>query len=251
MKDYYVYVYLDQTKKGAWFFNEIKFNYRPFYIGKGRGKRDKNHLLPNSLKAINYKNSIIKSILNKTGETPIHYRIYENLTNSEAIQLEIELIKHFGRKDNGTGFLANGTDGGDGANNFSMETLKKVGNPQKKVYQYSLNGELIKEWECISKIDIIKSTSNISTAIKRNGTVGGYIWSYELKDNVQPKIKYQMPNKYVNIKQIDKLTGEVIKIFESALEIEKELNLVNGSRNLIYKCLKGDVKTAFGYKWEC
>ncbi len=249
-KDYYVYVYLDQTKIGKWSFKNLEFEYQPFYVGKGRKKRDMMHLCQYSLKLHNFKNSIIKSIINKTGEQPIHYRVYENLTNLEAIELEIEFIKHFGRKDNKTGILANGTDGGDGANNFSEETLKKVGSPKKKVYQYSLDGYFIKEWDGISKIDVITTTANIASAIKRRGTVGGFIWSYEFKDKLQPQIKYQMPNKYIDIQQIDKKTNEVINTFETALQIEQELGLIKGSRNKIYDCLKGTYKTAYGYKWK-
>jgi hypothetical protein len=91
--------------------------------------------------------------------------------------------------------------------------------------------------------------SNISTAIKRNGTCGGFIWSYD-ENFVLPKIKYQMPIKYTNIKQIDKKTGELIKIFKDAGEIEQELNLISGSRNKIIDCINKKQKTAYGYKWE-
>lgn len=59
-----------------------------------------------------------------------------------------------------------------------------------------------------------------------------------------------MPIKYTNIKQINKESGELIKIFENATEIEKELNLKIGSRNRIIDCINKKVKTAYGYKWE-
>jgi hypothetical protein len=249
-KEYYVYIYLDQTKEGEWFFRDLVFKYQPFYVGKGVKNRDKSHLLPYNLKRKSFKNSIIKSIKNKIGEEPIHYRIYENLTNDEAINLEIEIIKHFGRRDILTGILSNGTDGGDGANNFSSDILKKTAAPTKKVYQYSLNGEFIKEWESIKSVDVVKTTNNISGAIKRNGTVGGFIWSYEFKDKLEPKIRYQMPIKFSDIQQIDKETNQVIKTFDTALQIEKELGLINGSRNKIYDCLRGKLKTAYGYKWK-
>lgn len=249
-KDYYVYIYLNQTKKGKWSFKDLQFDYQPFYIGKGRKKRDITHLCQYSLKTNNLKNSIIKSIVNKTGEQPIHHRLYENLSNSEAIELEIKLIKHFGRKDNKSGILANGTDGGDGANNFSDETLKKVGNPKKKVYQYDLNGVFIKEWDSLSSVDLTKHTGNLSTAIKRNGTFMGFIWSYTFKENIESIIRYQMPNKYTNIQQIDKKTNEVLNTFDNALQIENKLGLISGGRNRIYDAINGKLKTAYGYKWK-
>ncbi len=133
---------------------------------------------------------------------------------------------------------------------FINDEGKKVGSPKKKVYQYSLDGYFIKEWDGISKIDVITTTANIASAIKRHGTVGGFIWSYEFKDKLHPQIKYQMPNKYIDIQQIDKKTNEVINTFETALQIEQELGLIKGSRNKIYDCLKGTYKTAYGYKWK-
>ena len=53
----------------------------------------------------------------------------------------------------------------------------------------------------------------------------GFIWSYTFCDRLSPKIKYQMPIKYKNIKQIDILTNQVLKIFDNTLVIEKELGL--------------------------
>ena len=249
-KDYYVYVYLNQTKPGFWKYKNIEFKYQPFYIGKGRNKRESVHLCESMLKQHNHKNSIIKSIKNKINEEPIHYRIFENLTNDESIAIEIDLIKYFGRLDNKTGILSNATDGGDGANNFSKETLKKVGQPKKKIYQYNLDGSFVKEWESMGSIDLTKHTGNLSSAIKRNGSFMGFLWSHEYTEKMTPKIKYQMPNKYLNISQIDIKTGETIKIFNNALDIEKELKLRQGARNKIYECLKNKNKTAYGYKWQ-
>ena len=203
------------------------------------------------LKMKSVKNSTIKSIINENGEMPIHYRIYSGLTNTEAIKIEINFIKCFGRKDNGTGILSNSTDGGDGANNFSKETLKKVGGKKKKIYQYSLKGKFIKEWESLSSVGIeFENFQNISTAIKRNGSCFGYLWSYKKIDKIEPKKKYQMPIKYMKIKQINKKTDKIIHIFEDALEIETDLKLRKGARNKIYECLNNKLKTAYGYKWE-
>ena len=52
-KDYYVYVYFNQTKSGVWNYNEHTFTHQPFYVGKGRNKRD---IINNKLKtAYGYK----------------------------------------------------------------------------------------------------------------------------------------------------------------------------------------------------
>lgn len=249
--DYYVYVYLNQLKNGSWKYENHEFIYQPFYVGKGRNKRDIVHLCPFMLKQHNVKNSTIKSIMNQCGELPIHYRIYTGLTNSEAIRIEIDIIKTFGRKDNNTGILSNCTDGGDGANNFSIKTIINTKRNKRKIYQYSMNGTFVKEWESLTSIGVeFSNPSNISTAIKRNGSYCGYLWSYEKYDKVNPKIKYQMPIKYFNIKQIDIKSQKVISIFTTALDAERTLNLRVGARNKILECVKGKIKTYIGYDWK-
>lgn len=72
----------------------------------------------------------------------------------------------------------------------------------------------------------------------------------EKKENIKPRIKNQMVITIKNIEQINKKTNKTIKIFETALDIENELGLRKGARNKIYECLKGKLKTAYGYKWQ-
>lgn len=38
MEDFYVYVYLDPRKIGIFCYDDLKFGYEPFYIGKGKKK---------------------------------------------------------------------------------------------------------------------------------------------------------------------------------------------------------------------
>lgn len=87
----------------------------PYYIGKGTGNRCKeahNVVVP--------PDDRIKFI-----ET--------NLTDQEAILLEIDLIAKYGRKDLGTGILRNLTDGGEGPAGrvMSNETRKKISEAKK------------------------------------------------------------------------------------------------------------------------
>jgi len=95
MKKSYVYAYLRDDRT-------------PYYIGKGVGNRYKN---PHNV------------------TVPPADRIQfikENLTDREAIKLEIELIAKYGRKDLGTGILRNLTDGGEGMLNPSLSIRKKL-----------------------------------------------------------------------------------------------------------------------------
>ena len=96
----------------------------------------------------------------------------------------------------------------------------------------------------------IKGAQAIASAIKKSGTFAEHIWSFEKVDKMKPRIKNQMKVTYRDIKQIDKKTDEVIKVFEGALRIEEELNLKKGARNKIYECLSKKRKTAYGYKWK-
>ena len=69
-RDYYVYIYLNQLKEGIWVFKEHTFEQQPFYVGKGKKKREKSHLYPSNLKKKSYKNNTIKKVLKETGEEP-------------------------------------------------------------------------------------------------------------------------------------------------------------------------------------
>jgi len=252
-KDYYLYVYLNQTIKGEWLYEGISMNYQPFYIGKGTKKRDASHLTASSLSRKSMKNSTIKNIIKKTGENPIHIKLFENISEEEAICREKDFIKVFGRKDLKEGILTNCTNGGDGAHNLSESSRLAIGvKNKKKVYQYSLEGAFIKKWDYLGETKkIIDNPANISTSIKRGGSCGGFIWSYDfLGDNIVGKKKYQMPVKFTNIKQLDKDTGEFIKLFSTALEAETKLNLRKGARNKICECINNKLKTAYGYNWE-
>ena len=85
MNIYYVYQYLRE-------------NMTPYYIGKGSKGRA-------------YKS---RRVIPKPTDKNRIQIVAHKLSESEAFLLEIKLIKHYGRKDLGTGILRNMTDGGDG-----------------------------------------------------------------------------------------------------------------------------------------
>ena len=96
MSDFYVYA-LDRADK-----QEI------CYIGKGCGDRKDFHAKIGS----RHYNKILRSIFNKTEVTA--RILVDCLAEEAALSMERELIALYGRKNIGTGILANLTDGGDG-----------------------------------------------------------------------------------------------------------------------------------------
>jgi hypothetical protein len=138
MENFYTYIYLDPRKPGIYKYKEYKFNFEPFYVGKGSNNRCFIHLKCND-KSNLYKTNKIKAILSKSLQ-PI-------LIECQSIKLEIDLIKIIGRINLGTGPLTNLTDGGEGHSGMivSEETKRKIGkinsNPTKETITKLINAK--------------------------------------------------------------------------------------------------------------
>jgi len=93
--DYYVYAYLDPRKPGEYIYDDIKFDFEPFYIGKGTGNRlFQGFKDPNNT---NSKKSKINEIRNY-GLEPIAIKIYDNLSENISYELEKQAIIKIGRE---------------------------------------------------------------------------------------------------------------------------------------------------------
>lgn len=99
----------------------------PFYIGKGRGDRDKLRTRNNKI----FTRTLAK--IEKDGGRATVVRIHENLSEFQALSLEIAEIAKWGRRCDGTGVLANLTLGGEGMSGFvfSDEAKKKMSAAKK------------------------------------------------------------------------------------------------------------------------
>jgi hypothetical protein len=126
---HYVYIYLDPRKPGNYTYEKYNFEYEPFYVGKGKESRYKQHLKESLLKndGNRLKANKIKKIQRLGYEIPI-LKFKEDISEDESITLEIELIKTIGRIDKKTGPLTNLTDGGEGRSGHipSEETKEKL-----------------------------------------------------------------------------------------------------------------------------
>jgi hypothetical protein len=136
-KEYYVYVYLDSRKNGAYKYGDLEFQHEPFYVGAGQKGRSTAHMKPSALKidTNNIKVSIITEIMKQTKNKPYIIKLYTNLYKKEASILETKTIKSIGRLDMGNGPLTNLTDGDIGnlsKNSKDKIVLSKIGIPRSE-----------------------------------------------------------------------------------------------------------------------
>ena len=151
-----------------------------------------------------------------------HEILYTGLSEKDAKNIEISLIRQY----KSLGMSYNITDGGDGGRGLhnkrkklSKETKLKMSksrkgllagnkNPMygrhetnpaygkfgkehpasKKVYQYDLLGNFIKEWDCLSEVQRhlnILVTHITACCNGRQKTAGGYIWKREFDEKIK------------------------------------------------------------------
>lgn len=116
-KDYYCYIYLDPRYFGNYEYicpsgKVLKFRYRPFYVGKGRGRRAYYHIREAKAGKKNHK----CNILNKLAKLRLAPIIIQTAHYDEYLCLafEVDCIAGIGRYNQKLGPLANLTDGGKG-----------------------------------------------------------------------------------------------------------------------------------------
>ena len=126
---FYVYIYLDPRRPGSFIYKDFKFNFEPFYVGKGKHKQHLNHILEskNNFKNGNqFKLNKIRKIIKETGSNPIVIKLIEGLSEDESFKLESETINSIGRKDLNLGPLVNMTNGGDGISGYRFSEESKI-----------------------------------------------------------------------------------------------------------------------------
>ena len=123
------------------------------------------------------------------------------------------------------------------------KTLTNRKDMSKKVYQYDLEGNLIKEWDSTREAgrNNFNASAISACCLGKVKTHKGYIWSYKSIDNFDI-------NNYLSDKKIYQydLNGNLIKEW---------LNIKEASKNEYYyssilKCCKGKAKTHKGYIWS-
>ena len=121
MNNFYVYIYLDPRKPGNFVYGDFLFKFEPFYVGKGKGDRITEGLT--NKRENKFKLSKINKIKNSNLDV-ICLKLYENLTEFDAFNYEMKIIKTIGRKFE-HGPLCNIHKGGSGGDNIRNHPNKE------------------------------------------------------------------------------------------------------------------------------
>ena len=137
MNEYYVYALLDTRKPGPFKWGRYTFEYEPFYLGKGKGRRRYSHFCNVNKDNVpkSRKNRTIRKIELVTGAPPKSVIVQKDLTDRQALDLEIKLIKRIGRLNLKTGPLTNLTDGGEGVTGLKHSIEYKI-ERSRKTYEW-------------------------------------------------------------------------------------------------------------------
>lgn len=203
-----------------------------------------------------YKTQVFGRAIQKYGwENFKHYIIAENLTQEEAQELEISLIKEFHTQNPDFGY--NIAAGG----NATLPAL------YKEVYQYNDKGELINIYpsqKAAEKATGIRGDSIGSVCNGKRYTAGNFTWSYKLlsqeevlslfkistmeREKSQAKgLSNALKKISMKVQQIDSKTGEIIADFPSQREAARATNV---NQKGISNVIRGKQKTAGGYIWK-
>lgn len=114
------------------------------------------------------------------------------------------------------------------------------------MYQYSIDGMFIKEWDSAKLIEDTLGYSNgyiCACCLRKRKQAYGYIWRHNYVDKVEP---IKIGQETIPIYQYS-LDGEFIREWESAKQVEKELGFADTN---ISVCCKGKQHMACGYIWR-
>lgn len=179
-----------------------------------------------------------------------HEILFENLTKWQADVIETYLIDKFNLRNPNIGY---NIKGGGAAPEHSNETKLKMKdakrNVMKRVFQYSLDGQFISEYESVSEASRITGVYSgvISSCCLNNGkTAGGYQWSYKQKKSLQP-VSIISALKDENPVYQYTLNGLLIDKYSSTMEAERKTGI---SQANISACCVNKRNHAGGYIWS-
>lgn len=117
---------------------------------------------------------------------------------------------------------------------------------RKKVYQYSINGDFIQEFENTTEASLYIgcTQSLIELCCEEKCKTGkNYRWSYSKQEKLPSLPKIIQPSKWKVVEQYNK-DGSFMQEFPCAKIASEQTNI---SLRSIQHCLAGETKTAYGY----
>ena len=200
-------------------------------------------------KGKNYYDQVFGLAIQKYGWDNFEHKIVKNnISKEEACDLEQELIKKYNTRNKELGY--NRSDGGDcGSKGAYNAQLKRI----KKVYQYDMDGNYIKEFTSIAEAlrevaPHIKSSGNITLCCKgKRHNAYGFQWSYEYNgDKIDRCLTREEITSSVMSMPVYQysLSGDYIREYKSISEAKN----ITGLTGIQY-CISGVNKTSGGFQW--
>lgn len=187
---------------------------------------------------IGYKRQLFWNAIQKYGwDNFAHEILFENLSESQAYQKEIELIALYDstNREKGYNVALGGVDG-------RTIPLKKA------VYQYSYRGEFVRHYESTMEVERVNGFNcNAIGMCCRSGVKHisyGYRWSYQYLGDTIPLNNLEAEwRKFIWCYDID---GNFIKQYFSAIEAQKDTGISNSA---ITGCCAGKYTNTKGLRW--
>jgi group I intron endonuclease len=266
MESNYVYILFDSSKPGEYVYGDYKFDYEPFYVGKGINNRIKDTIYDKS----RFKRNKIKSLREK-GIDIITIKIHESVSNTESIEIEKRLISLIGRRDIQKGPLVNTTDGGDGrlGSTHSDDSKSKISKSRKgKNIGFKHKEETLKLMSLVQmgegngffgkthSLEFKEASSN------RNSGLSHPMFGKNHTDEAIDKlIKYRKKIDNQKIKKACQKFNKTVLMFDLEMNFLKEFESVKQASfetginaSIISKCCRREIKKPtrffFSYKKE-
>lgn len=119
----------------------------------------------------------------------------------------------------------------------------------KEVAQYTINGKFLRTFKSITEAEVALSLNNITQAIYKKGSAGGYQWRYfeGNTSDIPTLVNVKTKNLFLPIIMFDK-SGKIIKKFDCVKQCVNEYPELSASQ--INRVLNKTIKSHKGYTFK-